>query len=140
MQGLNIDAFNSDVKTWGKSALVLHKAALARSKHSGSLRRGLRVRFPKRFGAVRSVRFQFPRHGIYIEKGASRGYGGKKGSRWVGPNGPRRTNPSSLGKADAGNRPAKPWYNPVIDRKIGALGNVVAVHFANAAVNVIRIK
>lgn len=73
----------------------------------------------------------FRRYLVMVEKGAGRGYGGKKGSNWKGPDGKiKKTKPTSFGKMNTGERKAMRWFNPVINREIGRLADLAAEHFA----------
>lgn len=84
---------------------------------------------------IRSIAFAFDRLGIYIEKGAGRGHGGLKGSKWTGSDGRiRRTNPASLGKMDKGARPAKPFLQPAIDRNLDELADIAAEYAGDMVV------
>lgn len=74
-----------------------------------------------------NVSFQFLRHLVMVEKGAGRGHGGKKGSKWTTKGGEKKqTNPDSLGKLNQGARKAAPWFNPVVRKEVGALADAVA--------------
>jgi hypothetical protein len=75
--------------------------------------------------------------------GAGRGQGGLKGSRWITAKGvTKRTNPASLGKADSGNRKAKPFIDAYLDSPNGTelLGDIVANEIADAVVGEIKFK
>lgn len=74
-----------------------------------------------------NISFKFLRYLVMVEKGAGRGHGGKKGSKWTTKSGEKRqTNPDSLGKLNKGARKAAPWFNPVVRKEIGALADAVA--------------
>lgn len=87
-------------------------------------------------GEPTRVGFSFLRHGIYLEKGAGRGYGGYIGSSWG--NG-KRTKSSSKGKMGTGARLPKKWYNPTIQKDIDSLGDIVARYFGDKAISLINI-
>ena len=117
--------YNTKTRAWARKVL----AEMRSTSPSDRLRSGLK--YKTRTGGsrlpVRSISFGFDRLGIYLEKGAGRGHGGLKGSKWTGPDGTvRRTNPASLGKMDKGNRAAKPFLQPAIDRNLDELADIAA--------------
>ena len=117
--------YNKKTRAWARKVL----AEMRSTSPSDRLRSGLK--YKTRTGGsrlpVRSISFGFDRLGIYLEKGAWRGHGGLKGSKWTGPDGTvRRTNPASLGKMDKGNRAAKPFLQPAIDRNLDELADIAA--------------
>lgn len=152
---LNLDAFNADVRGWGQATLVALKGSAVRvgSRGAGTLVRTLKARYFVRYGEVYGLGFQFPRHGVFAEKGARRGHGGTKGSRWYRANlvgkdkngkpktgGWQRTNPRSFGKMGTGRSPEVPWLNPIIQARMDELADKVAGHYAEMALNSILIK
>lgn len=81
------------------------------------------------------VQIRFKRYLVFIEKGAGRGYGGEKGGTWLNSQSERvRTNPQSLGKMGMGLRPAKPWFNPVIQSEFPKLVEDITQVTADASV------
>ncbi len=143
------EQFNADVLSWGAAGLGEMRAKAPRI--SGQLQRTLGVRMHKRDGMANSVGFQIVRYTVYREKGASRGHGGAKGSRWwsdmatrtvrSGPlkgavlqGGWRKTRPSSLGRLAA----ERPYLNPIIDARMPALLDVMDTHFGGAAVDILQ--
>lgn len=78
-------------------------------------------------GVANRVSLSFSRHGVFMEKGAGRGYGGSKGSVWYDAKGQRRTtNPQSFGKMGSGARIRKPWFNPMVENVLPLLEAQVA--------------
>lgn len=95
----------------------------------------------KRDGMINKIKFQFKVSGIYREKGAGKGYGGSKGSKWVNANGQlTTTNPNSLNKQGTGNRKAAPWFNPVAEKFADELAEELLTEFVEIAFNQIKIK
>lgn len=88
-----------------------------------------------RLGEPTTITFSFLRHGIYLEKGAGRGYGGHIGSSWNG----KHTNPNSIGKMGTGKKPPKQWYNPTIQKDIDSLGDIVARYMGDKAIQLITL-
>lgn len=77
-----------------------------------------------------SISFQFLRYLIMIEKGAGRGYAGKKGSNWYDRKGEyKKTNPDSIGKMGTGARKAAAWFNPVLKLEIVKLADAAAENY-----------
>ena len=95
----------------------------------------------KRDGMINKITFKFSKTGIYREKGAGRGYGGNKGSKWKDAAGNiKTTNPASLGKAGTGKRQPAPWFNPVIEKYADEMANELADQFVEIAFNNLMIK
>lgn len=94
----------------------------------------------KRDGLIYRISVRFKKTGVYSEKGAGRGYGGSKGSKWIDANGKMKsTNKKSLGKQGTGKRKAKEWYNPVIEKFADDLANEVADEFVEVVFNNLKI-
>jgi hypothetical protein len=76
---------------------------------------------PERLG------FTFPRHGVFFYKGAGRGWNAK-GGRLV----------RTAKGVQAGTRTRKDWFNPVIEKNINSLTDIVANNSADFTVNASR--
>ena len=97
--------------------------------------------FKKRDGMISKITLKIKKSGIYREKGAGKGMGGKKGSSWIDSKGQRKTtNPNSLGKAGTGNRQPAPWFNPVVEKYADDLANKLADEFVEIAFNNLKLK
>lgn len=72
------------------------------------------------FGVINRVGYNIPRHMIYVHKGVGRG--------------------TPIEKAGQTNRQAKPWFNPVIERRIDELGDIVAQELGDSIINNLLIK
>lgn len=82
------------------------------------------------------IGFRFARHGVHLHFGASRGYGGDIGSRWIDRLGNvKQTDPQSLGKAGTGQRKPYDWFNPVLERSLPALADIAASYCADMIIN-----
>lgn len=151
----DVEAYNAEVRAWGQSTLAVLKSSLAPvgSRGLGTLMRSLRVRFYQRYGEIFGLGFQFARHGVFLEKGARKGYGGQKGSRWwkdstmsvrkdgsIQKGGWMKTNPESLGKMNTGNSRAFQWFNPVVELRMEQLADLVAKHYGDMAINAVMIR
>ena len=92
-------------------------------------------------GTVNRISISMPRHAIFVHVGAGKGRGGAKGSTWVNNKGERKTtNPNSIGKMNTGNRTAKEWYNPIIDRELPKLQAIVGKQYGTMVINALKIK
>lgn len=100
-----------------------------------------KARYGKKEGLINKVSLSFSRAAVFREKGAGRGQGGQKGSRWKNAKGESiKTNPKSLGKMNSGNRTEKPLVNPIIDDFVDDLTSAVASEFVTLSFKNIRIK
>lgn len=92
----------------------------------------------KRHGVVDRIGAKFPRHGIFVMKGAGRGQGGSVGSSWRDKTGKtKRTNPNSLGKMNSRNRRAADWLSPSMDRYNEIVADRANHHFATVAQKIV---
>lgn len=94
-----------------------------------------------RNGEAERIGFSFAREGVYIHKGAGRGQGGfRGGSRWTDKHGKlKETNPLSFFKMGTGNRKPIRWFDPVIDKNLPFLADVVAEYAADMQIDATRI-
>lgn len=135
---MDIEKVMNDAQNWATS--VIHEAQNTLTAHidSGELFNSLKSRVRERRDGSITVSFTLPRYGVFLEKGAGRGYGGAKGSSWYrkGDTSKRiKTNPKSLGKMDSGNRKAYPFLNPAIDLKLPDLERTISTSYAQLLTN-----
>ena len=106
--------------------------------------------YTDRYGLIDRLGFSFPRHGIYIHKGAGRGQGGTIGSSWtklkringveVSTGIVRHTDPNSLNATQGtGNRQSYEWFDPVIRNRISELADIVSNYFDSMIIDATRI-
>lgn len=143
-----LTAFNKEVERWQDSVTIQLKAAIG----SRSLRiaRELEPKaYTDNYGLINRLGFSFPRHGVYIHKGAGRGQGGFTGSKWsylkringveINTSIIRHTNPASLGKQDEGNRRAYRWFDPVIKNRLPELADICMRYFDTMLIDATKI-
>jgi hypothetical protein len=124
----DVDAYNKDVSGWTKdtkAAVVSEMNALGivhseNSKSPVSAQKALRTAIRKDAGVTNRVSFKIPRHMVFVHKGVGRG-----------------TRISQVGSTK---RKPKPFLNPVIEKNIGKLGDIVADHQGTMIVNALMIK
>lgn len=147
----NIELYNEEVQQWGLTlqsqirSLALQYGITHRnnSPNSTSSVGAIKVKYRRTAGLISSISIGFRRSLIYPHKGAGKGYGGAKGSRWIDKYGNRKqTNPASLGKAGTGSRQAKPFINDALDGPAGVedLADIVAERLATTITNTAKIK
>lgn len=106
--------------------------------------------YTDKYGLINRIGFSFPRHGIYIHKGAGRGKGGYTGSKWtkrkmvngieINTGIVRHTSPESInGLQGTGNRPAFKWFDPVVRRRLPELADIVTRYFDTMILDATRI-
>lgn len=144
-----VTAYNDAVEKWQNSVIRQLKSTIAYK--SMRIARELEPRaYTDRYGLIDRIGFSFPRHGIYIHKGAGRGQGGYIGSSWtklkiingmeVSTGIVRHTNPSSInGEQGTGNRKAYPWFDPVIRNRLPELLEIVTKYFDTMVIDATRI-
>jgi hypothetical protein len=118
------DIFNDEVEQWTKSLMDDLKDELdylgvqhyKRSPNEIALRKVLKARFYKRNGLINHIGIKMPRSAVFLEKGVSKGH--------------PIENP----------RIAKKWFNPVVNRNMGALEDILVKHQLDFVTNYILIK
>lgn len=114
---------------WASATELALKSSIvsAGAYDTGSLQDSVNERVKEMSNGGIAISFGFNRYGVYVEKGAGKGKGGKKGSMWYDKSGARRrTNPNSLGKMNTGDRRAQKWFNPTLRRETEKLADLVA--------------
>lgn len=141
--------FNKAVQKWQNSVAAQLRAGIA--SRSMRIARDLRPKaYTDKYGLINKLGFSFPRHGIYIHKGAGRSQGGTIGSSWtklkhingveVSTGIIRHTNPASLNASQGeGNRTAYEWFDPVIRNRIAELDEIVTHYFDTMIIDATRI-
>ena len=144
-----LTAFNQAVQKWQNSVAAQLRAAI--STRSMRIARELQPRaYTDRYGLIDRLGVSFPRHGIYIHKGAGRSQGGTIGSSWaklkringveVSTGIVRHTDPNSLNATQGtGNRQAYEWIDPIIRNRISELANIVSNYFDTMIIDATRI-
>jgi len=134
-----IQEFNKDVSQWAyKIASQLRGNAAAKSqKGKGELAAKLRTNIRYDLGEVESIGYQFPRHGVFFQKGVGKGHV-MAGGRVV-----RGIKHGKIIKPIDGtiNRQPQDWFNGVLDTQVPQLADIVANHKADeAALNATGMK
>ena len=139
----DIDAQNKGVRDWASTGLKEIKSSYNSKvgNRTGAGLKSLRFSTGKSFGEINRISFGLNRYLVFVHKGAGKGKGGAKGSSWINPTGKRVfTSASSLGKMNTGDRQKKEFLNPVLDKQIPKLADVVAGFKADQVVKAIKIK
>lgn len=128
--------FNARVKGWSEySVLALRRSVKSLIRNDVLLSDSIRANlyYDNKHGKeVQRVGFSFAREGIFIHKGARRGRGGVIGSSWINRHGVRKFRaPESAGKQSGGIE----WFDPVIEKRIPQLADIVAEYSADLQVN-----
>lgn len=153
------ERFNARSKAWfdQTSAELRNHAGQLGLKLSGTLIRSIIGRMYKRAGLTIGGGITMPRYGVWVHKGARRGHGGRKGSRWWSSRvrttqtrgalkgvstrgGWVSTNPASLGKMNTGRSRAVAWFDPVVEKQMPKLAAIAAEYWGDTAIQQIRIK
>lgn len=141
-------AFNKEVAQWQDSVSAQLKASVG--THSSRVAEGLKPNtYTDKYGLINRLGFSFPRHGIYLHQGASRGHGGFTGSKWtyvrringidISTGIIRHTNPKSLGLQNNGRRKAIHWFDPIIQARLPELADICMRHFDTMAIDATHI-
>lgn len=143
-----LTAFNKAVERWADQVSTQLRATVA----SRSLRIARELHpnlYTDKYGIINRIGFSFPRHGIYLHKGAGRGQGGWIGSNWekikkvngveISTGIVRHTDPASLGKQGTGLRKPFHWFDPVVKNRIRELEEIVLEYFDTMILDATRI-
>lgn len=120
----DIDLLNDDIEKWDEDNKrdVLQEMNALDIKHykyspnKTPLRRAFKSSLRKRFDLYDRITYSMPRSAVFLHKGVSRGHG--------------KDNP----------RRAKEWYQPVTDKNIDKLGDIVAEGDGNLIINSLKIQ
>ncbi len=136
--------FNRNVEAWtDKSKQALRVSIQSMIKRNVYLSDSLKgnVYYDSKYAReANKVGFSFAREGIYIHKGAGRGQGGTIGGRWIDRYGRMKTrSDSSAGLQGTGSRKPIRWFDPVIDRRLPQLADLVAEYSVTMQINATNI-
>lgn len=134
--------YNKDVAQWtSQTRRVMKNEVLRMVLNIGPGYENLKSSVQKYRGEASKLGFSFPYYMVFVHKGAGRGYGGNKTGLFTKKNGSKgQTSKSSMGRMGTGKRIAKPWFNPVIEKRFPELAQLVADYKANGVVlNIQRI-
>ena len=143
-----LTAFNKEVEQWQDSVSGQLKASI--TPRSPRIAQELKPKaYTDNYGLINRLGFSFPRHGVYIHKGAGRGQGGFTGSKWsylkringieINTGIIRHTNPDSLGKQNEGNRLAYHWFDPIIKKCLPELADICTRYFDTMLIDATKI-
>lgn len=123
-----LEEYNQELMAWASSTIANLRPSLSAHAIKGSkLRRSLRNNYKKEYGEIYRIGFTFSREGVFIHKGVGRGYV-MRGGVVV-----------KTSKTNGFNRRAKPWFNPIIEQNLPALGEIVQKHTEKSIINATRI-
>ena len=111
-----IIAMNRAVQQWASHTGSQMKGNLP----PGDLKSGFKGSNRYNFGLISSVGYQFPRHGVFLEMGV---FGGKNRK-----------------ESQARGYQPRPWFNPVVDRRLDALNEAIGQVTDKMVINATRIK
>lgn len=148
---MSIELYNEEIRQWGITLLAQIKTNARRynikhsaySSSSGDSVQKIRIAYSQKDGLINKVSIKLNRSLVYPHKGAGRGIGGNKGSRWIDRYGRmKKTNPESLGKIPHPSRPPKPFINDALDGGNGLeeLADIVAKDLAVIITDNAKIK
>ena len=142
-------AYNAAVQAWQERvSSELRVSVSARSKTIG---KNLEPRLytDNKYGYVNRVGFSFPRHGVYLHHGASRGHRGTMGSKWevlrntvgvqVGTGIIHHTDMTGTGYMGEGARDAFRWFDPIISANLQSLSDIVTSYWDTMIIDASRI-
>lgn len=124
---------------------------------SNELKRSIKKYNRYKDGLPSSIGFKMVRHGVYIEKGAGRGYKGKNGTSWEYNKGKnvskpnrfykgklltnkRTTDPTAPHVMNTGKRVAQPYFNDNIEQRVNKLADAMAEVYLDIVVKNVFIK
>ena len=115
---------NERIQKWDEKDLTdlrseMDALGIKHSKNSPNkvpLRKALKSKLTQRNGLTNKISYSMPRSAVFLHKGVSRGH--------------PKTNP----------RQAKEWFNPVVDKNLDELADIVADGQGTLVINAINIK
>lgn len=137
-----VEKFNNDIKGWSIDVTrQLRTNVRMLVKQDEELSSSVEPNIYKYKGEANRIGFSFAREGVYIHHGAGRGQGGYRGgSKWRDKRGKMKmTNPLSFFKMGTGNRKQIKWFDPVIEKNLPALADIVSEYSADMQIDATRI-
>jgi hypothetical protein len=127
-QPQDMDAFNRDVSQWTKAAKDAAVAQISslgivhreNSKSPVPAQQALKTSQRKKAGVTSRISFRMPRHMVFVHKGVGKG--------------------TKITQVGSTNRKPKPWFNPVIEKALPDLLDIVADHQGTMVLNAVMIK
>lgn len=119
IQNLNDQIENWDMMNKAEVKGQIDQLGIKRYTYSQNpipLARAFRSRLRKKFLLIDKISYSMPRSAVFLHKGVSRGHG--------------KNNP----------RQAKEWFQPVVDKNIEALADIVSDGQGDLVVNALKIK
>lgn len=124
----DMDAFNKDVSKWTKDTKAeviseMNSLGIVHRENSQSpvpAQEAFKTSQGKKAGVVSKISFRMPRHMVFVHKGVGRG--------------------TKITEAGNSKRKAKAWFNPVIEKNMNDLVDIVADHQGAMVLNAIMIK
>ena len=144
--------YNKRLGNWGSNTgrKIKLTIGMLSQKGKGDLLRSFRLKTFKFYGEIDRLTFSFPRHGVFWHKGVGRGHvmkngkvirgfkPGKEISDYVKEKGRSVPGPVIIGKVI--NRKTVEWFDPVLEKGIPHLANMIAEMRADQAVNATKMK
>lgn len=132
--------FNADVKRWSDStAFALKSSIRSMVDRDVSLSDSLKAKiyYDRTYAReANRIGFSFAREGVYIHKGAGKGQGGYIGGHWINRHGERKERAKeSAGLQGTGNRRPIRWFDPVVDRRLSELADIVSEYSATMQID-----
>lgn len=148
MEPTTTEQYNERINQWVRQTRGKLKQSIATlsMKGKGQLVRSLTGVTKKDFGQIESIVYSFNRYGVFFHKGVGRGYvmsGGKvirgysmdsKVSRQ------QRGNKNVISVGGELKREPKEWFNPILDREVPRLADMVTEMRADMALDAAIIK
>lgn len=130
-RGLNKEVqndYNNELRQfWNEVASELRSSASLMVRENKFLSNSIRANVYKKDGEVNKLGFAFRREGVFLQKGVGRGYV-MQGNTVV-----------KTSSTPGFNRRQVLWFNPVIERNIPKLHEIVAKYYKDLTINTTRI-
>lgn len=130
-----VEKFNAAVRAWGQKVNDALMYSVTRwivddKKLSSSIKQNYRHwgKTPKKGEEITSIGFGFEVDGLYVHLGVGRGYNMEGGMRVI----TKKSNKEC-------NRKPKPWFNPVIEKFVPELQQIVVDYCGKLFINTTRI-
>jgi len=147
MEPTTTEQYNERINQWVSQTRSQLKQSIATlsMKGKGQLVRSLQGITKKDFGQIESIVFNFNRYGVFFHKGVGRGYvmsggqvirGYKVDSKILRN---RQNKPAIINTGDLKREP-KEWFNPILDREVPRLADMVTEMRADMALDAAVIK
>lgn len=124
--------FNRSIDNWSRGTYreVMREIWRMKIGVSGDGAAAIRYLVRNYFGMANRIQYKMPRHLVFVHKGVGRGWPASRVADRA----------AAWSAASGEGRKPKPWFNPIVEKRIQELANIAAQNNAEVAAKRLMIK